>query len=198
MEIIIASSNIHKLHEIRKILPKSCIIFSMSEAGINDEIEETGSTFHENALIKAQHIYSLTNKNSLADDSGLEVYSLNNEPGVYSARYAGEPSNAENNIDKLLLNLTGIEQRMARFVTVLCFFSKQGSVNYFEGEVKGNITTEKKGGNGFGYDPVFIPDGYTKTFAEMTDEEKNNISHRANALRNFEAFLDASNKHDKG
>jgi len=198
MEIILASSNNHKLQEIRKILPKSCILLPMKEVGISDDIEETGSTFHENALIKAQHIYDLTNKSSLADDSGLEVYYLNNEPGVFSARYAGEPSNTENNIDKLLFNLTGIEKRMARFVTVLCFFSEKGSINYFEGEVKGKITFERKGTNGFGYDPVFIPDGYTKTFAEMTDEEKNSTSHRAVALRKFKAFLKLQRNNDKG
>lgn len=190
MEIIIASSNNHKLQEIRKILPKSCILYTIKDLGITGEIKETGITFRENALIKARYINSIKPNNILSDDSGLEVVALDGQPGVYSARYAGEPSNAEKNIDKLLLNLTGTENRRARFVTALCFITKKGRIHYFEGEVKGNITTVKKGSNGFGYDPVFIPDGFSKTFAEMTEEEKNLISHRAEALRKYAAFLE--------
>lgn len=161
----------------------------MKEVGITADIAETGNTFHENAFIKAQYIYNLKNKSVLADDSGLEVTALNNEPGVYSSRYAGEPSDSIKNTDKLLNKLKGIAERSARFVTVLCYVSPNGVV-YFEGSVEGNITTEKRGTNGFGYDPVFIPNGFDRTFAEMTFSEKNKISHRAKALKKFGLFLE--------
>jgi len=193
MEIIIASSNNHKLQEIRKILPKSCVLYTLKEIGVTEDIIENGTTFYENSFIKATFINSKKYKNILADDSGLEVKALNNEPGVYSSRYAGEPADSEKNIDKLLAKLNGIKNRNARFVTVLCFI-KDNVTNYFEGEVKGRITTERKGENGFGYDPVFIPEGYSKTFAEMEAEEKNLISHRANALKKFAAFLVSSHE----
>lgn len=188
MEIVVATANMHKLQEIRKILPKSCILHTLLDVGITQEIPETGDTFSKNALIKAEYVYNTTGLNSLADDSGLEVTSLNNEPGVYSARYAGLPVTHQKNIDKLLYNLHGKSDRYARFVSVLCFKNSTG-VFYFEGAIEGSIANEQMGNNGFGYDPVFIPKGYLKTFAEMSDYEKNAISHRAIALGKFQEWL---------
>jgi XTP/dITP diphosphohydrolase len=189
MLVIIASNNKHKLEEIKKILPQEIDIQSLTELGFHDDIEESGSTFEENAFIKAKVIYDHFHLPCLSDDSGLEVEALDNAPGVYSARYAGEPVDHEKNIDKLLAELGNKTNRNARFRTVLCFIDSAGQVTYFSGKVNGTITVERRGDNGFGYDPVFIPDGYSKTFAQMDASLKNSISHRANALDKFKDFI---------
>jgi XTP/dITP diphosphohydrolase len=188
MEIIVATSSQHKLLEIRSVLPKSFKIHSLIDIGFVDEIEETGTTFAQNAFIKAKVIFDKTGKNVLADDSGLEVEAINNSPGVYSARYAGLPVNQKKNVEKLLGALHGITNRNAKFKTVLAFIY-QGQTNYFEGIIEGSISIAPKGNNGFGYDPVFIPEGYLQTFAELSSKKKNLISHRALALQKFNTFL---------
>lgn len=160
----------------------------MAQAGIAQDIAETGYSLEENALLKAQFVFDLTGKSCFADDSGLEVEALDNLPGVYSARYAGLPVNTEKNIEKLLKSLAVVGNRKAQFRTVIALMMP-GNKEIFEGIVKGKITEEKKGTNGFGYDPVFVPDGFTKTFAEMTDSEKNKISHRAMALDRLKKYL---------
>lgn len=186
--LIIASNNSHKIEEIKAVLADRFNLLSLEEIGYKEEIPETGSTFIENAIIKARTIYNKFNKNCFADDSGLEVHALNNEPGVYSARYAGEPVNHEKNIDKLLQNLEGVENRSARFVTVIALIL-DGKEYIFEGEVRGKIILERRGTEGFGYDPVFIPEHENRTFAEMSFTEKNKHSHRANALEKLSLYF---------
>lgn len=188
MELIFASSNPHKLTEIRSIMPLSFKIISMAEAGLDEDIPETGKTLAENAALKAEFVFKKLGKTCFADDSGLEVAALNNEPGVYSARYAGLPVNHQKNISTLLQNLNGITDRQARFKTVIALHTST-KVEFFEGTINGKIALETTGTNGFGYDPVFIPDGFDKTFAEMTNAEKNSISHRAVAMQKLRAFL---------
>ncbi len=183
-----ATQNQNKLNEVRKKLPPSISLSDLSEFNLAEEIPETGKTLEENALIKAQFIYEKLKVNCFADDSGLEVESLGNAPGVYSARYAGEPKNDQNNIDKLLHDLEGNPDRNAQFRTVISLIL-DGKKHLFEGIIKGKILTSRQGNNGFGYDPVFIPDGHEKSFAEMTLEEKNKISHRAIAVEKLIAFL---------
>ena len=181
MEIVIATGNDHKLQEIRKILPESFKISGMKEIGCFDEIPETGTTFEANALLKARYLFQKYGIACLADDSGLEVHALDGRPGVYSARYAGPDATSSANISKLLDELKGISDRKARFKTVLALIFN-GVEQLFEGTIDGVITEMPSGNAGFGYDPVFQPLGYTKTFADMTPEEKNHISHRAIAL----------------
>jgi XTP/dITP diphosphohydrolase len=188
MELIIATNNQHKVEEIRAALPEGFSILSLKEAGIDIEIEEPHSTLQENALEKALTINQLTKKNCFGEDTGLEVYSLDNEPGVRSARYAGETAGFEKNIDKLLLKLAGNQNRKARFRTVICLVL-HGKEYYFEGICEGKILRERKGNGGFGYDAVFQPDTSSKSFAEMDMQEKNLFSHRAKALAGLVAFL---------
>lgn len=187
-KLVIASNNAHKIEEIRFVLSDKFQLLSLKEIGFEEDIPETGSTFIENALIKARTIHAKFGLNCFADDSGLEVFALNNEPGVYSARYAGEPVDHEKNIDKLLQNLKGIENRSARFVTVIAMIY-EGKEYLFEGEVKGNITLERRGSEGFGYDPIFIPENENRTFAEMSLNEKNKLSHRARALEKLSLYF---------
>jgi XTP/dITP diphosphohydrolase len=190
IKLIFASSNKHKIEEIAKILPAGNSIVPMSELGITGEIPETGKTIEENSLLKAQYVFDKLGKKEIviADDSGLEVFSLDNKPGVHSARYAGEPKNDANNNKKLLEELIKKADRRARFVTVITLLSPDQK-KVFEGEVKGSIAFEPRGKNGFGYDPLFIPQGYRSTFAELSAETKNNISHRANAVKKMLDFL---------
>ena len=187
MELIFATNNNNKLEEVRQRLPHHKIL-SMKDIQCFDDIAETGSTFEENALIKAQYIYSRFGLSCFADDSGLEVEALNGEPGVYSARYSGEHNNTEANMNKLLTKLQGITNRKAKFITVICLLL-EGKEYFFRGEIHGTITNERKGIEGFGYDPIFLPDGYTKTFAEMTTGEKNKFSHRALAIEKMTTKL---------
>jgi XTP/dITP diphosphohydrolase len=188
MELVLASNKAHKIDEIRQILPAHIKVLSLKDVGFTQDIAETGKTFDANAEIKANAIFEQVQLPVFADDSGLEVTALNKAPGVKSARYAGEPVDAEKNIDLLLKNLEGKTNRKARFVTVICLKLPQKSF-FFEGEVWGQITTERRGQGGFGYDAVFMPDGYQQTFAEMSADAKNQISHRKQALEKLLPYL---------
>lgn len=186
--LVFASHNAHKVKEINQLLDGKYNVQSLAESGFTEEIEETGSTLTENALLKARSIYSKLHCDCFADDTGLEVDALGGRPGVYSARYAGEPKNDRNNILLLLQELQGIKKRTARFKTVIALII-DGKEYLFEGVVEGSISDEMSGDNGFGYDPVFIPAGYNITFAEMSAAQKNDISHRAIAVRKLADFL---------
>lgn len=193
-EIIIASRNKGKIKEFKKIFDKVGIHVKSLDDLENKipEIEETGRTFHENAQIKAETVAKLINKPVMADDSGLEVVALDNRPGVYSARYAGEPTNDVKNYEKILQELKKIDNinsRTAQFVTVLALARPGEETIFFEGFCKGRIALEAKGIHGFGYDPIFIPQGYDETMAELTAEEKNKISHRNDALQKLFKWL---------
>lgn len=188
MEIIFATSNINKLNEVCEIIGKKYSIVSPTKYGITQDIPETGDTLESNALIKAQYIWDRTGINCFADDTGLEVESLNGAPGVRSARYAGEDNNSNNNIDKLLKELSDINNKRARFRTSISLIYKN-SIHFFEGTLNGAIINTRRGHNGFGYDPVFVPDGYSKTLAELSTYEKNLISHRAIAIKKLATFL---------
>jgi XTP/dITP diphosphohydrolase len=188
MELVFASSNQNKVAEIQKLIGNKFKLLSLKDINCTEEIIENGKTFHENALIKAKYVFEKYRYNCFGDDSGLEVEALNNEPGVYSARYAGEPKNDANNTKKLLSELGADPNRNARFKTVIALVI-DGKEHFFEGEIKGKITLQPIGNGGFGYDPVFTPDGYDRTFAEMSLEEKNLISHRAIATRKLVDYL---------
>ncbi|HBM15269.1 MAG TPA: non-canonical purine NTP pyrophosphatase [Lentisphaeria bacterium] len=178
--LIIASNNKHKISELKSILSGSGFkVITMAEAGFFHNIEETGNTFEENAVLKARSIALQKHTFVFADDSGLEVEALDYRPGVYSARYAGEGASDMDKINKLLHELKGKTNRRARFVSVIAISRPDGSVDTFRGEVHGKIIDAPRGINGFGYDPVFVPEGYDKTFAELEEAIKNSISHRA-------------------
>lgn len=186
MKVILASNNKHKLEEIKKILtPLGYDVLSQSEAGCDIDVEETGTTFEENAALKAQAVYDKMKTAVISDDSGLEVDYLNGVPGVYSHRYAGENATDADRCAKLLSELSGVaaEKRTARFVCVLCFIDENGEKTVIRGTCEGIIGTEPRGENGFGYDPVFMYGD--RSFAEVSSEEKNTVSHRADALRKF-------------
>ena len=194
MKLVFATNNQHKLDEVRKISAQHNIeIVSLAEIDCHDDIPETADTLDGNALQKAQYIRVKFGLDCFADDTGLEVEALNNSPGVYSARYAGPGHDSEANMKKLLNEMEGKENRKARFRTVIALLLG-GETHLFEGLVEGSITTEKRGGSGFGYDPVFVPEGYDKTFAELGNDVKNKISHRARAVEQLEAFLAQLNK----
>ncbi len=194
MKLVFATNNQHKLDEVRKISAQHNIeIVSLAEINCHDDIPETADTLDGNALQKAQYIREKFGLDCFADDTGLEVEVLNNAPGVYSARYAGPGHDSEANMKKLLKEMEGKENRKARFRTVIALLLG-GETHLFEGIVEGSITTEKKGEKGFGYDPVFVPQGYDKTFAELGNDVKNKISHRARAVEQLEAFLAQLNK----
>ena len=188
MELIFASHNQNKVKEINALLGNGFRVKSLSDIGFDTEIVENGETLEANALIKARTIYELTQQNCFADDTGLLVSALNNEPGVYSARYAGLQKNDHDNMDLLLKNLEGITDRKANFTTCIALIL-EGKEYLFEGKLHGSIIQEKIGSNGFGYDPIFKPDNYTITLAQMELSEKNTISHRAKAFENMKAFL---------
>jgi XTP/dITP diphosphohydrolase len=188
MELVFVTNNLHKLAEVQKMVPPSLKLVSLKEINCFEDIEETETTLEGNAKLKAFHVKSNYGYSCFADDTGLEVKSLGGRPGVYSARYAGEPANAENNIDKLLQELNGKTNRKAQFRTSICLLLEDKEY-YFDGICKGKIISERRGTNGFGYDPVFVPEGFTTTFAEMTDEEKNKISHRGLAIQKLTNFL---------
>ena len=188
MKIVFATNNQHKLDEIKKISKGQLDILSLSDINCHEDIPETGNTLKENALIKAQFVKDKFGLDCFADDSGLEVDALNNAPGIYSSRYAGPKCNSEDNMQKLLQDLQGKENRNAQFRTVIALIMN-GEKHYFEGIVKGDIIHQKKGTNGFGYDPIFKPSGYDKTFGELSEEIKNSLSHRAIATKKLVAFL---------
>jgi XTP/dITP diphosphohydrolase len=188
MKLVFASHNQNKVNEIKSLLPKSVEVLSLTDIGFVDEIDETGLTLDENSKIKAKAVLKKTGYFCFADDTGLEIEALNYEPGVFSARYAGNQKNDSENIEKVLLNLQGITNRNARFRTVITLLIGQDEY-YFEGRVDGKIIMEKRGEFGFGYDPIFIPEDESRTFAEMTLEEKNQFSHRARAFQKMIEFL---------
>lgn len=187
-EIVFATNNKHKLEEVRKIAHAKLKILSLSDFNCNEEIEETGTTLEANALIKAKHVKDKYGYDCFADDTGLEVDSLDGLPGVYSSRYAGEACDPIDNMNKLLSVLKETKNRKARFRTVIVLILNNNEY-FFEGIVNGEITLEKRGETGFGYDPVFQPVGYNKTFAELGSEIKNSISHRALAIEKLMVFL---------
>ena len=200
MKIVFATNNQHKLQEIRDILGNEFEIVSLKDIGCDVDIPETGNTLEENAMQKAQYVYDHYNLSCFADDTGLEVEALNGEPGVHSARYAeGTDHDSEANMAKLLRNLEGKDNRKARFRTVIALIQKQDicpcgctsikKVNRFEGIIDGSIATEKHGTAGFGYDPIFVPEGYNKSFAELGESIKNGISHRARAVAKLAEYL---------
>ncbi len=189
-ELIIASNNKHKIIEIKDILGEFFKnIYSLSEKNINVEIEETGKTFEENAIIKAKYISELTGLPALSDDSGLEVEALNGAPGVYSARYAGEPINSDINNKKLLKEMQGKSNRNANFTSVIAICYPNGKIITASGKTYGKILTELQGENGFGYDPLFYSNDLKKSFGLATSEEKNAVSHRGRALQNLKEIL---------
>lgn len=189
--LYLATQNKHKVDELRALLQDHFTVRDLSSLALSEEIPETGTTLTENSLQKARYIADKFQVSCLADDSGLEVEALQGAPGVYSARYAGEPKNDQANVSLLLQNLQDVSNRQARFVTVLTYFNGT-SYHSFEGEILGNIVEAPRGSQGFGYDPVFQPENETRTFAEMTLLEKNQIAHRARALEKFINFLDKS------
>lgn len=191
MELLVATHNIHKKEEIQQILGEGFLVKSLTDYDIHEEIVEDGDSFNANALIKAKYCYEKTGIPSLGDDSGLVVESLDGRPGIFSARYAGDHDFAKN-IEKVLSEMTDIENRKAYFITVLCYYDEKGP-KYFDGRVHGHLLNENKGFKGFGYDPIFVPEGYEMTFAEMEPQDKNKISHRKQALDLFLDFLKIEN-----
>ena len=188
MKLVFATNNKHKLQEVRDIVGDRVEVLSLSDIGCFEDIPETADTLQGNALIKARHIYEKFGFDCFADDTGLEVEALDGAPGVYSARYAGEECDSEANMQKLLHNLTGKSNRNAQFRTVIALIIN-GEELLFNGIVKGTIATEKKGDSGFGYDPVFVPEGYSESFAQMSGEMKNSISHRFRATQQLSDYL---------
>ena len=191
MKLVFASNNANKIKEIQQLIPASIEIVSLQDIGCNDDIPETAATIEGNAILKANYVTEKYGLNCFADDSGLEVEALDGAPGVYSARYAGEPKNDENNMDKLILALKDESNKKANFKTVICL-NLNGKQQLFTGIINGIITDTKAGDNGFGYDPIFIADGLTKTFAELTMQEKSTISHRGIAVKQLVAFLNTT------
>ncbi|MDR3272878.1 MAG: RdgB/HAM1 family non-canonical purine NTP pyrophosphatase [Flavobacteriaceae bacterium] len=186
MELLLATQNEHKKDEILSMLP-DLKLKTFKDFNFSGEIEETGSTFEENALIKAEFGYNLSQITCFSDDSGLVIDSLDGAPGIYSARYSGTGSFADN-IAKVLKNMAGQPHRKACFICVICLFDGK-EPRFFEGKIHGTIAEEIKGSHGFGYDPIFIPNGYDQSFAQLPAEEKNRISHRSIALQKFFEFL---------
>lgn len=187
-KIIFATNNKNKVEEIRTILKESFEIITLQEAGINIDIPEPYYTLKENAIEKATVIHKITQENCFSEDTGLEVDALDGAPGVFSARYAGEQAKTEDNIKKLLHEMEGKQNRKACFTTCICLILN-GQQYFFEGKCEGKIATSVAGNNGFGYDPVFIPDGYNNTFAELSPEVKSTISHRKKAVAKMTDFL---------
>lgn len=189
MKLVFATNNKHKLEEVREILGNKFEILSLKDIHFFDEIPETQNTIEGNASQKAHFIYDKYNINCFADDTGLEIDALNGAPGVYSARYAGDNCTYEDNVQKVLKKLEGINNRKAQFKTVISLIVND--IEYvFQGIIKGSVTENKRGKSGFGYDPIFLPEGYEKTFAELSSREKNKISHRGLATQKLFNFLE--------
>ena len=191
MKLVFATNNLNKLKEVQEMLSNSIEILSLNDISYFDEVDETETTLDGNAKLKANYITQKFGYNCFADDTGLEVESLEGKPGVYSARFAGEPSNSEKNIQKILSELENKTNRKAQFRTVICLIIDENQY-LFEGICKGEILTRKQGEKGFGYDPIFKPEGYSTSFAEMSSEEKNKISHRGIAIQKLVQFLKKS------
>lgn len=192
-KIIFATNNKHKLQEAKALLDATVVLVSLDEVGLAGDIPETAETLQGNALQKAQWVWERTGMSCFSDDTGLEVAALGGAPGVYSARYAGEHCSFDDNIDKLLAAMEGIDDRRADFRTVVCLI-EEGEPHYFEGRVDGEILTERHGKGGFGYDPIFMPDRFGVSFAEMPLDVKNEISHRGRAMQQLAAYLNDKNK----
>lgn len=192
IKLVFATNNENKIKEINALLTNSIKLLSLKDIGCYEDIPETANTIEGNAIMKAKYVYEKYGYNCFADDTGLEIKSLNGEPGVYSARYAGEEKNANKNMDKVLQKLVPFSDRAAQFKTVVALVIN-GKINTFEGIIEGKITSEKHGKDGFGYDPIFKPNGYKITFAEMPLSEKNNISHRGRAVKKLINFLNSTN-----
>ena len=186
--LCIATNNAHKLKEVKALLPKGFQLLSLADIGCDVELPEEQNSIRGNAHQKASYVKVHFGVDCFADDTGLEVEALQGDPGVHSARYAGLKASDQDNCEKLLHELSNQENRSARFRTVICLI-RAGEVHYFEGVVNGTITYENQGTQGFGYDPVFIPEGYQQTFAQMSEEQKNQISHRGEAVRKLVEFL---------
>ena len=182
MKLVFATHNLNKFKEVQSLLPDTIELVSLTDIGCHDDIPETAATIEGNALLKVRYVKNNYGLDCFADDTGLEVKALNKAPGVYSARYAGPDANAENNINMLLENMTGIQDRSARFKTIIAL-SLKGEDLLFEGICQGSIITQKRGAKGFGYDPIFLPDGKNQTFAEMSLKEKSTIGHRGKAMQ---------------
>ncbi len=189
MQLVFATNNENKIKEIKLALGHKFEILSLKDINCTEELPETQKTLQGNALQKAKHVFDNYNVNCFADDTGLVIEALNGEPGVYSARYAGEENNAENNMLKVLTNLKNKTNRNAYFETSIALII-DGVEHHFKGKAEGTILEEKSGAEGFGYDPIFKPNGFDRTFAEMTMEEKNNISHRGKAFAKMISFLE--------
>lgn len=188
MRLVFATNNQHKIKEVTHLLPAELQLISLKDIECEDDLPETGVKLEDNARQKARYVHDKFGVDCFADDTGLEIEALNGRPGVYSARYAGPACIAEENVQKVLTELQGVQNRKARFRTVIALYL--GDQEYiFEGSIEGRITESPAGSNGFGYDPVFIPEGEQRTFAEMSLEEKNRFSHRSNAIRNLSDFL---------
>lgn len=188
MKLLFASANQHKIDEIRSMLPDKYELIGLKDIDFHEDIPETQDTIPGNAIQKATYLADKLNMPCFADDTGLIIPALNGEPGVYSARYAGPQKNAEDNMNLVIEKLKNKEDHSAYFLTAIAL-NLNGEIHLFEGKVEGHIITEKRGAEGFGYDPIFIPENSTKTFAEMSSEEKNHLSHRARALKKMLAFL---------
>lgn len=188
MRLVFATANQHKADEIQKMVGDAFQILTLKDIQVTEDVPETSATIQGNAIQKADYITLNYKENCFADDTGLEIEALNGEPGVYSARYAGPDKNDRNNIEKVLTKLKGVTNRVAYFKTVIAL-NLNGKQHLFEGICEGEIIDELKGEGGFGYDPIFIPTGFDRTFAEMTIEEKNEISHRARATKKMIEFL---------
>ena len=193
IKLVFATNNAHKLRELREILGEGYELLSLADIGCHEDIPEDGATLEENSLAKAQYVFDHYGYDCFADDTGLEVEALGGAPGVHSARYATDGHDFAANNRLLLKNLEGAENRRARFRTVISLLLG-GEEHLFEGIVEGRIIDREAGHEGFGYDPLFVPDGYTKTFAEMTTEEKNAVSHRARAVRKLAAYLHSTER----
>ncbi len=191
MELIFASHNVHKSKEINQIIGADFTVKSLAEISWHDEIDEIGATLEENAQIKARAIYTKLHLDCFAEDTGLEVEALGNKPGVHTARYAGDSKDANENMNLLLENLQNTENRKARFRTVICLICKDQEI-LFEGILNGKIGLQKNGNNGFGYDPIFIPEGSDISLAEMDEKTKNSISHRKKAIQKMQVWLKQS------
>ncbi|QTE23009.1 non-canonical purine NTP diphosphatase [Polaribacter cellanae] len=188
MKLVFATNNLNKLKEVQEMLPNSIELLGLKDINCFDEVDETETSLEGNAKLKADYITNKFGYNCFADDTGLEVESLDGKPGVYSARFAGEPANSENNMQKLLSELKNKENRKAQFRTAVCL-NLNGKQFLFEGICKGEILTEKQGEKGFGYDPIFKPEGFSESFASMNPKEKNKISHRGIAIKKLVEFL---------
>lgn len=189
--LVFATGNSHKLQEVQGLFKEGFALSCLKDVNITEEIPETADNLVDNALQKAWYVYKKCGIPCFADDTGLEVEALNGAPGVYSARYAGEQKDSKLNMLLLLKNMTGKENRNARFRTIIAYIDENAQERIFEGEIRGKIIENMAGENGFGYDPIFVPEGYDKTFAQLSSETKNKISHRARAMEKFLSYINS-------